>query len=244
MAELPRIRSPQPQIANRIFRALERREADRPRSGNLTMSGIGECARHLWAERNEHSTPKSRPGRVLAIFEYGNATESHVIGLLRLADYLIGAEQRRVTCDLGDGLTLRGRIDGTILLGKKYSERLEALLEVKSAKASQFEECKAKGYEKWNPKYADQLQMYMGAGGFHIAIAFVYCKDISEPYPEKIRFEPERYEALKAKARLILTSEEPPKRPDEATSQYCAFCKWCDSNEWCWSPVAETRFDD
>ena len=118
------------------------------------------------------------------------------------------------------------------------------LLEIKSASEKQFELCKALGYEKWNPKYAAQLQVYMGYAGFEDSVAVVYNKNTADIYIEKVRFDPQAFESLKQKATRILNQppDVPLPRPAEGKSQYCGFCKWCARNQWCWSATADVRF--
>jgi hypothetical protein len=243
MPPLPKVRSPQTHIEKRIHKAILAQHADRQGEPRLRLSQIGECVRKLWAEVHGVVPPPEFPPRTLVLFELGNLIEEHVIELLRLAEFTVVSQQETVTMKLDDGRTVQGHIDGRVLLGRKHYERTEAVLEIKSANKDRFEELTQQGYEAWNPKYAAQLQAYMGACGLQHALAVIYCKDNSSIYAEKIAFDAKQYEALKHKAETVL-GEKLPDRPTDATSQYCAHCKWCDAADWCWGPTAGVKFDD
>lgn len=247
MPALPKLLNLKPHVETRIFRALDEaraKEADgAPRL--LRLSSVGDCPRALWAAL--HGVPEDTPpeGRILIVFKHGNAIEAHVIELLRAAGFLVSDRdqaggQHRIEAYGG---RVRGHIDGKILLGSKVER--EHLLEIKSAKVERFEECQRVGYEAWNERYADTLHAYMGLGGFTRALVVVYCKDDSRMHVESIAFDPDRWTRLRLKIEYVLAAESGPvARPEEAASQYCSFCKWCSRNEWCWGPLAETRFDD
>lgn len=254
MAELPILRVSAPHVERRIHKALaeDRLEsADRHR-GKLALSGIGGCVRNLWAGVREIPEENPMEGRVLVLFEHGNATETHLLKLLRRAGYIVvdkdrdTGQQYRVVDH--DGLA-SGRLDGFICDSKPGDPW--RLLELKSANESQFETLLKVGYEAWQPKYADQLQVYMGyareqhPGFAHVseALVVVECKNDSRIHSERIRFDKERFYVLRQKAALVLAPGKlPPERPAEATSQYCAFCKWCARSNWCWSSTADVRF--
>jgi CRISPR/Cas system-associated exonuclease Cas4 (RecB family) len=251
MPALPRLRSPQTHIEARIHKALDKQRQERDeqyraeRAGKpttLSLSGIGECPRKLWAGLHGIAG-EPIPGGVLAIFRMGEAVERLVIEMLGRADFLVLRQQERVTIDFGDGVMATGRWDGVVILEHGKFRREEAVLEIKSANNEQFEQCEALGYDAWRPKYGDTLHSYMGASGIDLAIAVVLNKNNSRVYAEKIRFDPERYEGLKKKAEQILRATQPVPRPEEATSQYCQFCKYCDVAEWCHSSTADVHFD-
>lgn len=246
MPELERIRQPHPEVQRRIHKALLEARMKRPPNVPpvLYMSGVGECVRKLWAECHDQVGGPEFPAHMLAIFELGSGIEKHVIELLRLAGYLVTDEQKLSVVSFEKGTELRGRRDGTILLGRRKFDLVPAILEVKSANKERWELCEAQGYEEWSPKYMDVLQCYMGASGIHVSLAVVYCKDDSRIYAEKILFDKARYEKVLSKADTALTSRTPPPRPKEATSEFSAFCRFCSARSWCWGPLPSVQFDD
>lgn len=242
MAAIPIRRSPHPEIEAHIHEALVARRIERDARGPkrlLRLSSIGDCPRKLWALAHGHEAEEI-PGARLALFDMGSSVEELVIGWLRAAGYTIKRTQQKVTLIEG----VDGHIDGEIWLERSRFNVEPAVLEVKSANAEQFEQCVARGYDAWRPAYGDTLQTYMGASGVHVSLPVVFCKDNSKLYAEKIRFDAERYESLKAKAEAVLHSPTLLPRPEEATSQHCTFCRWCHLAEWCWGPTAEVQFDD
>jgi len=210
------------------------------------MGQIGDCERNLWAGLNGIPEDKEISPRVLVLFGHGNVIESHVIALLRDAGYLVEDREsqsgKQFQCLALDG-RLVGYIDGTIMLGDIRRPR-KLLLEIKSANEKQFEVARDVGYEAWNPKYAAQLQVYMGCSDLAEALAVVYCKNTSDMYAERIKFNSECFSELLEKADRVLLSSELLPRPEAAKSQYCGFCKYCSRNAWCWSPLRDANFDD
>ncbi len=245
MPALPDIRNPQTHIEPRVHRALEeQRKKDREgRARGLYFSELGQCERKLWALLNGYPDEEI-PGKRLAIFEMGNHVERMVIEMLRSAGYRVTRQQERAAFDFGEGRTASGRVDGVIELpGRTKADAYDAVLEVKSANLEQFELCVKQGYAVWRPAYADTLHVYMDALGIPVALAVVVCKNDSRWYCEKVRLDPKRSDALKAKAERILTSRKAPDRPGEANGQYSAYCKWCHLSEACYGPIFEKVFD-
>lgn len=247
MAALPRLRSPHPEFESRIHSALEaRREAERSerpdRGAGLYLSAIGQCQRKLWAQMHGHP-PYDSDGHGQAIFDMGSLVETLVINWLRTAGYTIRRQQDRLVMEVGPDLQASGRIDGEIWLGGKFDTH-PAILEIKSANDEQWNQCVALGYDAWRPAYGDTLHAYMGASGVHVAMAFVLNKNNSRLYAEKLRFDEARYERLRAKAKAVLESTVPLERPEEATSEFCNYCKWCHLASACWGPTWDVKFDE
>ncbi|HEX9639997.1 MAG TPA: hypothetical protein VGB13_01645 [Candidatus Krumholzibacteria bacterium] len=254
MAELPRLRRTAPHVERRIHHALEQsREAiRRSKSDRLALSRAGDCVRNLWASVHEVPEDKEIDPRMLVLFEHGNASESHLTALLRRAGFEVldrdpktGEQFRVVDCDE----RASGRLDGLIRDATKSIPETWRLLEIKSANERQFEVLLESGFEAWNPVYVAQVQVYMGLASRQLdygpitdSLCVVECKNDSRIYTEKIRFDPEEFERLRAQVRLAVDGEVPPARPAAASSQYCGFCKWCVRNEWCWGPTADVKF--
>lgn len=244
MARMPELIRTLPQIERSIHAALKERSAkDISRVGRIGMSQIGKCERFLWAALNGEK-PEQPSGRVLTLFQHGNAVEQHVIELLESAGFRVlseedGGGQFRVSDP--ELIDFVGHLDGKISL---QGDANWSLLEIKSANTKQFELLKEAGYEKWKPDYGAQIHAYMGYGQLASAVVVVYCKDTSEIYAERIRFDLDKFSALKAKAGRIFAAETLPERPEEAKSRHCKFCKFCDLGDWCWGPLAGVKFDD
>lgn len=247
MAKLPVIPDVAPHIERAIHAALidKRRKETSDAPQVLRMSAAGECERNMWASLRTVPEDDELPPKVLAIFELGHAIETHVIKLLRLSgrevldhDPESGKQFKLVDFD---GREI-GHTDGMIQTGARAAARHWSLLEIKSANAKQFGLLLEQGYAVWHPKYADQLQKYMGNAKLPDALAVVYCKDDSRIYAERIQYDPQRFAELWKKASRILNSETLLDRPAAAKSQYCAFCKYCPRNQWCWSSVAGVEF--
>ncbi|MEE9382819.1 MAG: hypothetical protein V3V08_05335 [Nannocystaceae bacterium] len=249
--KLPVIAKTASWVETRIHKALAKARDERSagKSGRLALSQIGKCERGLWGGVN--GIPDERPpeGRILVLFDLGEAVETHVVELLRLAGFEVlshdpdTGEQFRIT---GFGENASGRLDGLVRFKRsQHATDERALLEVKSANAKKFDELLASGsYAAWNPVYGDQVQVYMGRKGLKQALVVVECKNDSQLYVEVIDFDPGRYRELWAKAERIVNAESAPPRPEEGKSQYCGFCKYCSRGKWCWGPLVDVSFDD
>lgn len=241
MADLGLILNPSPEVERRIHKALAAaREAEKS-NDVIRLSQVGDCVRVLWARLRGIGEDEAIEPRILALFDLGKAVEDMVVRHLRAADYLVLRQQETIEAHGG---RVVGHIDGTTLLGKSKPELVEHLLEIKSSNARRFDELLTLGYEKWSPKYADQLHAYMGFLGLDRALVIVVCKDDSRMWAERIRFDRDRFIALNRKLRAALELEGPPDRPKDATSQFCSFCKYCSRAEWCWGPTVDVRFDE
>lgn len=244
MAKLPALIRTAPHIERRIHAAVtEERHKPSERDGRLGLSQLGDCERNLWAGINGIPEDKEIEPRILVLFGHGHAVEAHVIDLLKRAGFNVldrdpkTGEQFTVEDFNGK---LAGHADGMIECGKNDF----LLLEIKSASEKKFDELLAVGYEAWNPKYAAQLQAYMGYFKLSDSLAVVYEKNTSRIHAEKVRFDPVKFGEFHAKAQRIVTAEKVLPRPVEGKSRYCAFCKWCNRGDWCWSPLAGVEFDN
>ena len=244
MATLPEIPDRAPHIERAIHKALDQERRQRAKAPFLSMSEIGGCERNLWAGLHGIPEESDPDPLLLGIFQLGHTIEAHVIELLRLSgrtvvdrDPQTGKQFRYV--DFDD--RLRGRSDGFIEIGTDR-KRL-AVLEIKSANTSQFEQAEKLGIKAWRPGYFDQAQAYMGYSKHEEALVVVFAKETGRIYAERIRFDVEHFHALRLKAGRVLDGELP-ERPEAATSQSCSFCRFCRRAEWCYGPLSETNFDD
>ena len=248
--KLPKIAKTASWVQYRIHKALEKElnETNTLKSHRLALSQIGKCERSLWAGIN--GIPDERPpaGRILVLFDLGNAVENHLVELLRRAGFEVQdrdpntGEQFRIT---GFGEKASGRLDGIIRFRHRNTTNEWDLLEIKSANTKKFDELLSIGlYQDWNPVYGDQVQIYMGRYGLKHSLVIVECKDDSRIYVEIIDFDPDRYRDLWAKAERIVNSPTLLPRPSDGKSQYCDFCKYCSHQKWCWGPMPGVNFDE
>lgn len=204
-----------------VYEACARRVAAEPRRGYLGMSQIGKpCERALWLDINGAERVPT-PGRTARIFDCGHATEARVIADLRAAGFVIDGDQ--------DGFEdfdgrFRGHRDGVIHGVTKQPH----LLEIKSANDASFKNFKKNGL-KSKPVYEAQMQCYMGYGGQERGLFVVENKNNQEIYTERVYFDRQKFDDLKAKAgRILAAAEAPDKITDETECRFCDFRLVCD----------------
>lgn len=242
-----------PEVERRIHQALEDERAKQADpTTHVRLSSIGRCVRDLWGQL--HGVPDERPpgGRALMTFDVGRVVESAVIEWLVSAGYEVEAvkdDWRQHEVVMGDRVGV-GHLDGVIRWGHPRNND-RRLLEIKSAKASKFDELiEAGSYRAWNAGYYDQIQAYMGASQTTVdvpslsdALVVVVCKDDSRLWCEMVRYDQQHYGELVAKAHAAL-GDEMPNRPPQAKGKSSSFCKWCSRAAWCYSATAGVEFDE
>ena len=144
----------------------------------------------------------------------------------------------------GDGRWV-GHIDGIFWSDGPGPIEKKSLLEIKSSNLKRFEALKEVGYEAWSPSYSAQLHAYMHhLPGVEDAIVIVYCKDASLFHVERILFDIDIARKLEKQNALVTAEGKlPPPRPKAAKSRSCAYCKWCDRQEWCWNVLTDMDLD-
>jgi CRISPR/Cas system-associated exonuclease Cas4 (RecB family) len=208
---------------------LHYEQARQPRH-HLGLSQAGhECKRNLWYT-HKGEQEKDIEGRVLRLFQLGNVLEDQMIADLRACGMLVYGQQKEVTFTQG-GVTLVGHIDG-IVNGLVEAPSTPHLFECKSASKKKFDELlKLGSYEKWNPVYGWQVQFYMVGLRLKRAVVFVYCKDDSSLYMERIRVDKEAtVERLQSVFEAITSPIEPDrlcKRADFYLAKWCPFHDQC-----------------
>lgn len=200
-------------------------ESQRKPRGYLGLSQAGhDCPRCLWY-RHQGYDDNPIEGRILRLFQLGNVIEDQVVADLRACGFSIYHQQREVVFTQ-EVVTLRGHIDG-IIEGLIESPAIPHLFECKSASKKKFDELlKCGSYAKWNPVYAWQVQFYMLGLKLKRAAVFVYCKDDSRMYFERIKIDKE---ATIERLQWIfdsITQVEPPERKCKRADSWDA--KWCD----------------
>ncbi len=205
-------------------------EAQRKPRGYLGLSQCGhECKRFLWYTHKGYEG-KLIEGRILRLFQLGNILEDQVVADLRACGFRLYHSQRSVVFTQ-DGIKLTGHIDG-IINGLIEAPVTPHLFECKSASKKKFDELKKKGsYRKWNEVYFWQLQFYMLGLKLKRAAAFVYCKDDSRLYMERIKLDREAtINKLNTVFEAITSPIEPDRkcpRADFYKAKFCDYYKIC-----------------
>jgi CRISPR/Cas system-associated exonuclease Cas4 (RecB family) len=206
----------------------EARNVPRSRLG-LSQAGH-QCKRCLWY--THHGFPAKQPeGRVLRLFQLGNILEDQTIIDLKSAGVLHHSNQKEVRHSRGD-ITLTGHIDG-IVEGLLESPETPHLFEHKTCSLKKYNELlKCGSYQKWNETYYWQVQFYMLGLKLTRAAVFVYCKDNSALYMERIKLD---RQATIDKLHAVfdaISEAVPPKRscPTQAWHE----AKWCNYYDECW----------
>lgn len=200
-----------------LIHETAKKKKEHPRS-YLGCSELGHpCERYLWYSFRHFPRNEPFPGRVRMIFEMGNVVEDIVIGRMRDAGFEIWGQQNGY--EMVDGWC-QGHCDGICsheMLGNRPH-----LLEIKSASNSKWLKFCDSGI-KLEPKYAAQVQLYMGFEKLERCVFLVYNKDNSDIYTEIVHFQPRTFSALQEKAKRIIVANSIPDKSNRKED-----CKWCD----------------
>ena len=205
-------------------------EATNVPRARLGLSQCGhKCKRYLWYCHQGY-TGKTPEGRVLRLFELGNILEEQTIEELKAVGYNHHSCQKEVVLSL-DGLTLKGHIDGSIEGLPESSQ--PHLFEHKTASDKRFNQLvKCGNYREWSEGYWWQLQFYCLGLNLKRAAVFVYNKNTSEIYFERVKFEKQATLERIADVFAAITSEQPPERACPRRDWYEA--KFCNLSPVCW----------
>ena len=201
--------------------------AKKPPRRYLGMSEIGgECTRALWLKCHT-DFKETFSGSQYRLFDTGHLIERRVVRNLRAAGLEVTQRQKSFSVFRG---RLRGHWDG-LITGLRESTRPH-VLEIKSASEKNFKILKDAGIES-SPRYLAQVQMYMGCSGLDRALFIVENKNTSERIQERIRFDRDRFDMLREKARLIIEAQTPPSGINDNPAWWQ--CKICPLNneQWC-----------
>lgn len=177
----------------------------------------------------------------MRLFALGDAIERLVIGDLCMAGCQVYHQQQEVEFSQGE-VRLVGHIDGKVI-GLAEAPKTPHLFECKSAKLKKFEALlKLSDYRAWNEVYFWQVQFYMLGLGLHRAAVFVYCKDDSRLYMERIKLE--RQATIERLQRVFeaVTSPIEPERVCPRADDWQA--KWCPYHDRCWGLAAPENKGD
>lgn len=222
MVEIP---PPAQPTVDAIYAAREREAAERPsyEGYGIAASALGSpCDRQLWMTLRWVSPPETMTGRKLRIFERGDIEEDRVLADLRRAGVEISREQERFS--LANGF-LRGKVDavGTGILEAPAAEHV---VEIKSAKASDYRAVQKHGLAKHKPEHWHQVHAGMTALGIERGAYVIVNKDTEEIYLERVHYDAEEAARQIARVERIVEADEAPGRiAEEPTRPPCLFCK-------------------
>lgn len=204
-------------------------EADRKPRTRLGLSQCGhKCPRYLWYCHHGYSGEQPE-GRILRLFHLGNLLEDQTIADLRATGCIVHSQQRQVNFEYED-IALTGSIDG-IIEGLVEAPKTPHLFEHKTASLKKYNELMKKGYREWNESYYWQVQFYMLGLKLKRAAVFVYCKDDSRLYMERISLDKDAtIDRLRDVFRAISMDTEPERscpRADWWEAKFCTFYGVC-----------------
>lgn len=219
------------EIADAIYRYHEAiREPSRPYLG---ASQIGEeCERRLWY-LFRWAVQEHFEGRMLRLFETGRLQEQRVYDELRATGLEVididrkTGEQFRFVDETGH---FSGGCDG-LVRGVPGAEKAWHLLEIKTSNRKRFDDLKAKGLQKSNPRHYLQMQIYMSKFSVERGLYLCVCKDTDEIYTERVRLDPDVAKSVESKALRIINAVQPPRRISERPDWWQ--CKFCPAIEAC-----------
>ncbi len=205
----------------KLTKRIESQEVkEEERRTYIGASLIGsECLRQIWYEYTGASAePISL--KLKRTFEIGKRLEGLVIDLIQDCGITVLSEVAANKL-FDKGLDFfQGTMDA-------YLPDYEAILEIKTAKDASFKLFVKSGLKKWNPRYYAQIQSYMGMSGIFSACILVLNKDNSEIWDEFVNYDPDFYESLRQKAKLINDAKIPPPRINGSPLWYqCKSCKF------------------
>lgn len=225
MANIAEIMSENSTVAA-IDRFYESQRVQRRRLG-LSQAGH-HCGRYLWYKHHGYDEPEI-DGRILRLFQLGNILEDQVVYDLRAAGFNVHSQQKPVKIE-HFGITLTGSIDG-IVEGLLESPKTPHLCECKTASKKKFDQLLKKKYRDWNPVYFWQVQFYMLGLGLKRAAVFVYCKDDSRLYMERIPLEKDAtIDRLQDIFNSISKADPPSRHCEDAhcfDARFCPFLEVC-----------------
>ena len=204
-------------------------EAGNVQRQRLGLSQAGhKCKRVLWYTHRGYNEPQTE-GRILRLFQLGNILEDQTIADLQGAGFNIHSQQKHVEIEM-EGTTLHGSIDG-IIESLIEAPKTPHLFEHKTCSLKRFNELLKKGYRKFSETYYWQTQFYMLGLGLKRTAAFVYCKDDSRLYMERIPLNKDAtVDRLQDVFRAISSDMRPERacpRADWWESRFCAFRREC-----------------
>lgn len=219
MAAIPPVR---PHTSTAIYKQKEG-SRDAWESIGIPAGSIGNpCERAIWYDFRYASSPENIDGRKVRIFERGDIEETRIIEDLESVGVEVTERQARVRAVGGH---VRGKIDGQAV-GLLEDPETVHLLECKSSKDSLFKILIKKKVKEAKPEHYATMQFYMRERG--LTKAFYVCNNKNDEtyYTELVEYDEAFTDELIARAKRVITTEEPPARITEKPDYYvCLLCR-------------------
>lgn len=227
-----------PALVEKIDKAWEEKEGQVKPRPYLGISSLGyKCPRRLWLQfRWIFKDEKS--GRMYRLLNVGHREEDVAAENLKMAGLelqFIGDNQM----EYDFGYHIKGHPDGLILSGVPGAEKTKHIWENKTSNKKNFDALvKAQSVQTAKPEHYAQMQLEMLGSkmflGYQIdrALYTVLCKDNSELYAERVKFDLELALFLLDRGKQITMAEELPK---EVLSHDPGWfeCKMCPAWRFC-----------
>lgn len=233
MGELEAILPHDSETVTRIYAWHKRRgdaEPDRPYLGASVLGH--ECDAYLWY-LFRWCVRRTFPGRLYRLFETGDIAEQRFVYELReigctVHDRDAQGDQIAVQAHAGH---MSGHLDAAIL-GLPEAPKTWHVGEFKTHNNRSFRDLKAKGVAASKPMHYAQMQLYMGLTKMKRACYLAMNKDTDELWSERVRYVPDDFNALLARAKRIIEATQPPARCAGRSDDYR--CKFCEAYDLCW----------
>lgn len=203
----------------------------------IGASSIGHsCMRYVWANfKGLEGKPLTAKQKIT--FEIGHRLEEMMLDYIELSGFKVERPQKGtpgIPCEDEIFPMFRGNMDGIL----HFNENHRAIIEIKTAKASEFKKFADHGLRSWRYSYYAQCQSYMGMTGIHSVFFIMLCKDSSEWHGEWITFDEIIYSELQAKA---ITAHGMLYPPDKINENPCfMICQTCKYKDICHKPGDQT----
>ena len=208
-------------LSKLIDKAVEETHVDDKRE-YIGSSSIGNpCARAIWYAYKGHEK-KPLTAKQIRTFEMGKILEEMLKEQVRLLGFPLNDGAQFTACYDDDVKIFQGNVDGILEINGRF-----VILEIKTANDANFQTFVKKGLKEWSPTYYSQVQAYMGMKGVDSAYILVLNKNTAQLHDEHVKFDDIFYHELKAKAKIISESEEPPERINKNPMFYiCSMCQY------------------
>lgn len=198
---------------------------------HLGASLIGDsCRRKLWYVFRWVQKPKFNP-RMLRLFQTGHLEEHRFVEYLKgigCTVYNTEDDQARVSEVEGH---FGGSLDGWGYLPHDFGIEDKVLFEFKTSNEKYFKELQKSGVERAKPMHYNQMCTYGYLMKIDYALYIAKCKDTDDLHVEFIKLNHHTGKMNIAKARSIITSQEPLPRLHENPAYW--ECKFCDFHAIC-----------